>query len=117
MYKPTKLSLSMLIMLLFHNYIIIFDHIFKFFMIAVIYGSLNNMTAWPIKGLKIFQLHIWLSYMEHASLSVHPSIRRSSIKEVTYRVIDCICVDEVSQQVTNPQRQNVTKETRDQTTR
>ena len=35
---------------------------------------------------------------------------------MTYRVIDGVCVDEVSQQVTNPQRQDVTEQTRNQTT-
>lgn len=36
---------------------------------------------------------------------------------MVYRVINGICIDEVSQQVTNPQRKDITQQTRNQTTR
>ncbi len=45
-----------------------------------------------------------------------PLTEVSGVKEAAYRVIDGVCIDEVGQQITNPQRQNVTQQARDQTT-
>ena len=39
------------------------------------------------------------------------------MKHVAYRVIYGVCIDEVSQQVTDPQRQDVSEQARDQTTK
>lgn len=44
-------------------------------------------------------------------------LRLQRLKDILYRVINGICVDEVSQQVTDPQRKDITQQTRNQPTR
>lgn len=77
-------------------------------------GALTPVTAWE----QFLISPVWLIWTEEeqpeSPSTPHGHAPGRRRRRRTYRLIDGVCVEEVSQQITDPQRQDVAQETRDQ---